>query len=37
VTVKYLLGLADRENTVLVQLDSSGRLTAADNVAGCPG
>ena len=34
---KGLLGLADRENTVLVKLDAEGRLVAADNVPGCPG
>jgi hypothetical protein len=34
---KGLLGLADRENTVLVKLDAQGRLVAADNVPGCPG
>jgi hypothetical protein len=34
---KGLVGLADRENTVLVKLDDQGRLVAADNVPGCPG
>lgn len=29
--------LADRENTVLVALDAQGRVTAADNIPGCPG
>lgn len=32
-----LAGLADRENTVLVQLDAQGWLVAADNIPGCPG
>jgi hypothetical protein len=34
---KGLVGLADRENTVLVKLDGQGRLVAADNIPGCPG
>jgi hypothetical protein len=34
---RELVGLADRENTVLVKLDESGRVVAADNIAGCPG
>jgi hypothetical protein len=32
-----LVGLAERENTVLVRLDSNGWVVAADNVPGCPG
>jgi hypothetical protein len=32
-----LVGLADRENTVLVKLDDKGRVVAADNIPGCPG
>jgi hypothetical protein len=32
-----LVGLADRENTVLVRLDDKGRIVAADNIPGCPG
>ncbi len=35
--VKELAGLDDRENTVVVGLDDQGRLTTADNIAGCPG
>jgi hypothetical protein len=34
---KGLMGLAARENTVLVKLDAQGRLVAADNIPGCPG
>jgi hypothetical protein len=37
VDAEALAGLADRENTVLVQLDDQGRLVAADNIPGCPG
>ena len=36
-SVKELAGLATRENTVVVALDDQGRLTTADNIAGCPG
>jgi hypothetical protein len=36
-SMKELAGLAMRENTVVVALDDQGRLTAADNIAGCPG
>ncbi|WP_406829481.1 hypothetical protein ABEG17_10785 [Pedococcus sp. KACC 23699] len=36
-SVKELAGLHDRENTVVVGLDDQGRLTSADNIAGCPG
>jgi hypothetical protein len=32
-----LKGLADRENTVLVQLDASGAATTIQNIPGCPG
>ncbi len=31
-----LKGLANRENTVLVQLDTSGRATSIQNIPGCP-
>jgi hypothetical protein len=37
VTVEDLAHLADREQTVLVQLDDQGRLTSAQNIPGCPG
>ena len=37
VGAKDLAGLADRENTVLVALDDQGRVTAAENLPGCPG
>lgn len=36
-TVQELADLGDREDTVLVGLDDQGRLTTADNIAGCPG
>lgn len=36
-SAKELAGLGDRENTVVVGLDHQGRLTTADNIAGCPG
>ena len=32
-----LKGLADRENTVLVQIDSKGQAATIQNVPGCPG
>jgi hypothetical protein len=32
-----LKGLADRENTVLVQLDSEGQAAGIQNIPGCPG
>jgi hypothetical protein len=32
-----LKGLADRENTVLVQIDANGNATAIQNIPGCPG
>jgi hypothetical protein len=32
-----LKGLADRENTVLVQLDSKGQAAGIQNIPGCPG
>jgi hypothetical protein len=32
-----LKGLADRENTVLVQIDSKGSAAAIENIPGCPG
>jgi hypothetical protein len=32
-----LMGLADRENTVLVQLDANGAATTVQNIPGCPG
>jgi hypothetical protein len=32
-----LVGLADRENLVLVRLDADGNVVAADNLPGCPG
>jgi hypothetical protein len=37
VTPAELKGLADRENTVLVQIDSKGRATSIQNIPGCPG
>lgn len=37
VKAKDLAALADRENTVLIQLDNKGHLTAAQNIPGCPG
>lgn len=37
VSADGLKGLAARENTVVVKLDDQGRVTAADNVPGCPG
>lgn len=37
VAADQLAGLPDRENTVLVTLDESGRATAAENIPGCPG
>ena len=37
VDVKALKGLADRENTVLVQLDDKGAATSIQNIPGCPG
>jgi hypothetical protein len=37
VTAQELVGLAERENTVLVRLDDQGRIVAADNIPGCPG
>ena len=36
-TIQELADLGDRENTVVVGLDDRGRLTTADNIAGCPG
>lgn len=36
-TVQELADLREPENTVLVALDDQGRLTTADNIAGCPG
>ena len=36
-TIQELADLGDRENTVVVGLDDQGRLTTADNIAGCPG
>ncbi|GAB3072597.1 hypothetical protein [Phycicoccus sp. Root101] len=36
-TIQELAGLGDREDTVVVGLDDRGRLTTADNIAGCPG
>ena len=32
-----LTGLADRENTVLVQIDDKGAATTIQNIPGCPG
>ena len=32
-----LKGLADRENTVLVQIDDKGAATTVQNIPGCPG
>ena len=32
-----LKGLADRENTVLVQIDNEGRAVTIQNIPGCPG
>lgn len=32
-----LKGLADRENTVLVQIDSKGQAASIQNIPGCPG
>lgn len=32
-----LKGLADRENTVLVQIDANGSATSMQNIPGCPG
>ena len=32
-----LKGLADRENTVLVQIDGKGQATSIQNIPGCPG
>ena len=32
-----LTGLADRENTVLVQIDAKGYATSMQNIPGCPG
>jgi hypothetical protein len=37
VAVEELADLGEREDTVLVQLDAKGRLTAAQNIPGCPG
>lgn len=36
-TAKELADLEEPENTVLIALDDQGRLTTADNIAGCPG
>lgn len=36
-TIEELADLDDREDTVVVALDDQGRLTTADNIAGCPG
>lgn len=37
VDVAALKGLADRENTVLVQIDDKGAATSIQNIPGCPG
>jgi hypothetical protein len=37
VEASALKGLADRENTVLVQLDSKGAAATIQNIPGCPG
>jgi hypothetical protein len=37
VDVEALEGLADRENTVLVQIDAKGAATSVQNIPGCPG
>jgi hypothetical protein len=37
VDVAALKGLAERENTVLVQLDDKGAATSIQNIPGCPG
>jgi len=36
VEARVLVGLADRENTVRVELDDRGRAVAVDNIPGCP-
>jgi hypothetical protein len=37
VEASALKGLAERENTVLVQIDSQGAATTIQNIPGCPG
>lgn len=36
ISATALKGLADRENSVLVQLDAEGRATSIQNIPGCP-